>query len=714
MIPQLKKSDIQVSSNIQTFNATIDSKNIEHIITILSSNLYSAPERSFIRETVSNAWDSHVEAGTTDIPIIVVLNPNDISIRDFGTGLSPQRFEEVYCSIGSSTKRTSNDYIGMFGLGRFSGLACSNTVYITSYYEGIVYYYVMIKAGNNITINLLNTSTTEEKNGVEISIKNIKDTIENYVKVLDSICFFPNIYIKNNYTSRDFNIKTQDCGDYFCRDFDGEYSPYSSCIAIGYNLYPLSSCIEDYIYRHAERLFKGGVVVKINAQDIEVTPNRENIIYTNATIELVEKRIEEVYHNIMSKIHNLGQKDYSNIVDYCKDAFTSYQYIPMENTITKGYNSSSTFPHIYIDSSEALKTFITYKHRNYKNWVANRCSAVISDIVSTLCKRKVGTPPSNCIDYIEELAERRVFMYTEDRVNNAVIDFIKQYYSPSFILLKNKTFDEFRVLCLTSCTATVKENSLTEDLISSLREKIVFIDKANAELGTFLAENKQEKKKKKEPEKIIIKRNNTYEHYDSTKDLISYCRRARKPLYIGTADMVSSIMSTIKDGISFLKINVGIVSMPLYTKLILKNSPCILSIDTLIKSKKIIEYYSIIKALPKYKGYFSTLSMLKNVLSESYIQNYKNIFSLLYHVYARYSTTHPVHCPDIELDSDITAFTEKILNFATKYDDLLSQFPYVDSSILIMLLIRTKAFRLNYTVYKQTKQSSLIKMLCKK
>jgi HSP90 family molecular chaperone len=121
--------------------------------------LYSDPEQSFIREIVSNAWDSHVEAGTTDTPVIIKFNTQNynksITIRDYGTGLSPERFAEVYCNIGSSTKRDSNDFIGGFGIGKYSSLACSNTVYITSYYNNIAYYYVMIKSGNSITTNLL-------------------------------------------------------------------------------------------------------------------------------------------------------------------------------------------------------------------------------------------------------------------------------------------------------------------------------------------------------------------------------------------------------------------------------------------------------------------------------------------------------------------------------------------------------------------------------
>ena len=159
MIIDSKQGDIEVVGDIKEFKTSIDPRNLEFITTLLSSNLYSDPEQSFIREIVSNAWDSHVEAGTTDTPVIISFKDTpgnkSVTIRDYGTGLSPERFQEVYCMIGSSTKRESNDFIGGFGIGKYSSLACSNTVYITSYYEGTAYYYVMVKSGNQITTNLL-------------------------------------------------------------------------------------------------------------------------------------------------------------------------------------------------------------------------------------------------------------------------------------------------------------------------------------------------------------------------------------------------------------------------------------------------------------------------------------------------------------------------------------------------------------------------------
>lgn len=75
---------------------------------MLSSNLYSNQTLAAIREPLCNAWDAHIEAGTTHIPIeITITNDLELIIRDSGLGIADDRMNAVYGIYGGSTKRTT-------------------------------------------------------------------------------------------------------------------------------------------------------------------------------------------------------------------------------------------------------------------------------------------------------------------------------------------------------------------------------------------------------------------------------------------------------------------------------------------------------------------------------------------------------------------------------------------------------------------------------
>ena len=333
MIINKQESNIQVIGDITEFKTSIDPKNLEFITTLLSSNLYSAPERSFIREIVSNAWDSQVEAGTTNIPIIIKITESennnsysrftgygDITIRDFGTGLSPERFNEVYRNIGSSTKRESNAYHGAFGIGHLSGFSCSNTMYITSYYNGTCYEYIGIKDADTIVYTLVSTSPTIEKNGLEVTLKNVY--LSKYRNSLKYIWFFPNVFIEDNNT----NFKSTSINDIKIKKYNNFWVSsveVEDKLLLGNVLYPLNrtelkSRLDYHLYNFLKNIEYSGIVLKFDIGELSVTPNRESIIYTKEGVDKIISKILAVQKEIYNIIEKESKKDFTDLVQYTK------------------------------------------------------------------------------------------------------------------------------------------------------------------------------------------------------------------------------------------------------------------------------------------------------------------------------------------------------------------------------------------------------------
>lgn len=173
MIPE--KTGITVNSTVQgeSIAMRLDQSALAHLMDVLT-NLYADRLLAAIREPSTNARDAQLAAGKADEPIVVDL-PTSLrpvmSIRDHGIGMSADDIREVFSAYGASTKRDTDDYNGMLGLGCKAPLAYTDQFVVTSTKDGerIVVSVARAEDGTG-AMTVLQSGATEDPNGTQIDI----------------------------------------------------------------------------------------------------------------------------------------------------------------------------------------------------------------------------------------------------------------------------------------------------------------------------------------------------------------------------------------------------------------------------------------------------------------------------------------------------------------------------------------------------------------
>lgn len=176
MIPVEQNRKVTSSGVEGTASFEISGKDAAHIMTILRDTLYSDKVLAVLREYAANAWDANRMAGRADLPIEVTLptyGDSTLKVRDRGPGLSHADVFEVFNKYGASTKRDSNEAVGMLGIGSKSGFAYSDSFTVVSWHGGKVATYVaVIDASEKGRLDLLDVQDSADpaETGVEIQI----------------------------------------------------------------------------------------------------------------------------------------------------------------------------------------------------------------------------------------------------------------------------------------------------------------------------------------------------------------------------------------------------------------------------------------------------------------------------------------------------------------------------------------------------------------
>lgn len=286
------ESTFKIAANAQAFD-------------ILSSKLYTDPKLAIVRELSTNAYDAMVEAGTQDKPFRVHL-PNDFesyfSIRDFGTGLSPEAVETIYTTYFASTRNDSDDYTGALGLGSKSPFSYTEQFTVTSYYGGRAYTYSAFKSENGSpSIALMSDQPTTEPNGVEVRINIDRGDFWDFEKAAKKVYrFFP---VRPEFTGRkiDFpQVEPTYFGDEFAL-FDKD--PHTVGVPGRVNVVMGNVCYVISTDKITARIGNSATLVMfVPIGECQIAASREELHYDPQTIAKLQARLDAIHADLQKRI----------------------------------------------------------------------------------------------------------------------------------------------------------------------------------------------------------------------------------------------------------------------------------------------------------------------------------------------------------------------------------------------------------------------------
>lgn len=311
-------TDVQVTSTAEkSYDMKMDAKRLPLFFKMLVENMYQNRLGSMIREVASNAIDSHTEAGVKDPIIISYTKEGDnefISFIDKGVGMSPDRVEKVYCQLGESTKRDSNDQIGGFGIGGKTPFAYaeSKSFFIITRYDGIEYFYNARMDTYLPKVDLVYEKETKDHNGTEVKVPlSVYDKSKAEREIKRQLFYFDNVYFKGweDDTLNDYNIYE---GENFRFRSSDVYSKLH--VSLGNVAYPINW--ENMEIEEVDI----PIALKFNTGELTVTPSREGLEYTKKAQKLIEDKIElakaEIRDMLIEKYKNVQTlSDYFTVTD---------------------------------------------------------------------------------------------------------------------------------------------------------------------------------------------------------------------------------------------------------------------------------------------------------------------------------------------------------------------------------------------------------------
>lgn len=260
-------------------------------------------------------WLSNIDTVEISYHINNELAKDYVVIKDYGVGLGGTRLEH-YFELGFSTKRLNKFSLGKWGIGAKSPLSVGVDMYtMESRYNGKLFRFNIysrdvysiipqfnLETGKENSFVLFAEGTeheykvyyedTTEFNGVTVTIEAKKHHKEQYIDAVKSqMLYFPSVQLSvvegNTSTIIPHYAKILYEDDFIVLSDNNYYSaPHLLLNRVNYGLI-------DWNELELENK-RGNIGIKVSPEDVDVSPSRESVLWSELTKEKVKKRFDDV------------------------------------------------------------------------------------------------------------------------------------------------------------------------------------------------------------------------------------------------------------------------------------------------------------------------------------------------------------------------------------------------------------------------------------
>jgi len=279
---------------------------------VLSSNLYQNKILAVIREISCNAADAHKAAGKPlsdiDVKLPTYTNPT-FTVRDYGSGLSKDDVLELYTTYFRSTKDTSNDMIGGFGLGSKSPFAVAEQFTVTSWHGGRKMSFICYKDGGLPRVNMVGDTPSNEPSGLMVQVAAKSTEVSAWTYEADNFFKWWPVRPKTGreitdpYNPENVLVKSKDTINGFPEWVVFNATGGQNMAFMGLVPYRISLDAIPNLPDDIAKLFQGtSMVLAFEVGELSISPSREALSYDPSTCASLMVRMTAVAKSLFAEI----------------------------------------------------------------------------------------------------------------------------------------------------------------------------------------------------------------------------------------------------------------------------------------------------------------------------------------------------------------------------------------------------------------------------